>query len=230
VILSVAAAVETVQPRSRPKAVDPGPQAGVPSDAVVLFDGKDLSRWRHQGGGDAAWTIENGELIAGKAGDLWTRDAFGDVQLHFEWNVPLEEGRQGESRGNSGVKLHGAYEIQILDSFGDEKSSPGGLAGAVYKQHPPLVNACRKPGEWQSYDIVFRAPRFDAEGTLQRYGRFTVFQNGVLVQDHAKFQARTNSSAPPPKDLRQPFFLQWHGSAVRFRNIWVRELDPKDDD
>jgi len=208
------------------KVVDPGPAGGVPSDAIVLFDGKDLSRWR-SGGGEARWKVEDGVLtVVPKTGDLTTRDSFGDIQLHLEWRIPSDVKGEGEGRGNSGIKLHEAYEIQILDSFGST-SSPLTQAGAVYKQHAPLVNACRKPGEWQSYDIVFRSPRFDSSGVLKKHGTFTVLHNGVLIQDKVKILGRTNSTKPVKPDLKQPFFLQDHGFAVSFRNIWVRELEPE---
>jgi hypothetical protein len=206
--------------------VDPGPPGGVPSDAIVLFDGKDLSRWR-SGDGDARWRVVDGAFtVVPRAGDLTTRQAFGDIQLHLEWRIPTDVKGEGEGRGNSGIKLHEAYEIQILDSFGSAANSLT-QAGAVYKQWPPLVNACRKPGEWQTFDIVFRGPRFDPSGQLKRHGTFTVHHNGVLIHDKVRILGRTNSTRPVKPDQKQPFFLQDHGSAVSFRNIWVRELEPE---
>ncbi len=212
------------------KVVDPGsppsPAPDAPSDATILFDGRDLSRWR-SGRGDPRWKVEDGVLtVAPGTGDLTTRDSYGDIQLHIEWRISADVKGAGESRGNSGIKLHEAYEIQILDSFRSD-SNPLTQAGAVYKQHAPLVNACRKPGEWQVFDIVFRAPRFDGEGKLKRQGTFTVFQNGVLIHDKVKVFGRTNSTRPVKPDLKQPFFLQDHGAAVGFRNIWLRELPPE---
>ncbi len=223
-LLALLTGAETPPPPR--KVVDPGPVGGVPSDARILFDGKDLSRWR-SADGEPRWKVDGGVLtVAPGTGDLTTRDSFGDVQLHLEWRIPQEVKGEGEARGNSGIKLHEAYEIQILDSFGSVTSSLT-QAGAVYKQHAPLVNACRKPGEWQTYDIVFRSPRFDAKGEIQKHGTFTVFHNGVLIQDKVKILGRTNSTKPVSPELKQPFFLQDHGFAVSFRNIWVRELEPE---
>lgn len=232
-ILSIALLPATLLPaadpdqRASPAKVDPGPPGGPPSDAIVLFDGKDLSRWRGRNG-DARWKVGDGVLtIAPGTGDIVTRQGFGDCQLHLEWRIPAEVKGEGEGRGNSGLKFHEAYEIQILDSH-PSRSNALVQAGAVYKQHGPLVNACRKAGEWQSYDIVFRTPRFDAEKKLTRSGTFTVFLNGVLIQDHAKILGRTNSTKPVPLDERQPLLLQDHGSPVSFRNVWIRELAPED--
>jgi hypothetical protein len=208
------------------KAVDPGDGGSPPSDAIVLFDGKDLSQWRGPSG-EPRWKVEDGAVtVAPGTGDLTTRASFGDVQLHIEWRIPAAVKGEGEGRGNSGIKLHEAYEIQILDSFG-RVDGPLTQAGAVYKQWAPLVNACRKPGEWQSYDVVFRSPRFAADGSLSKRGTFTVLHNGVLIHDKVQILGRTNSTRPVKPELKQPFFLQDHGSAVSFRNIWVRELDPE---
>ena len=207
-----------------PRIVDPGPPGGPPSDAIVLFDGKDLSAWRGPKG-EPSWKVEDGVLtIDPGEGSLTTRRAFGDIQFHIEWRVPADARGKSESRGNSGIKFHEAYEIQILDSY-QNRSRPTGQAGAVYAQTPPLVNACRKPGEWQTYDIVFRSPRFDVDGKRLEQGTFTVFHNGVLVQDRTKIQGRTNSPRRVKPDYKQPLFLQAHGSLVNFRNIWVRELE-----
>lgn len=225
ILLSIAIVSAAILPLSGPaesgragsaplRAVDPGPPGGPPSDAVVLFDGKDLSRWRGRQG-EARWKVEGGIVtVVPGTGDLITRDGWGDSQLHLEWRIPADVQGKGEGRGNSGIKIHEAYEIQILDSYGDS-SNPKGLAGSVYKQHAPLVNACRRPGEWQSYDIVFRAPRFDAGGSLRRPGTFTVFQNGVLIQDKVKILGRTNSNQPVRPDYRQPFFLQKNSGEIR---------------
>jgi len=223
-LLSAAGERERPEPA---RAVDPGPPGGPPADAIVLFGGKDLSRWRGRSG-DAAWKVEDGVLtVAPGSGDIVTREGFGDCQLHVEWSIPTEVKGEGEGRGNSGLKFHEAYEIQILDSRGSG-GNPLVQAGAVYKQHAPLVNACRKPGEWQSYDIIFRGPRYDGEKKLTRSGTFTVFQNGILIQDHVKILGRTNSTKPVPPDERQPLLLQDHGSPVSFRNIWIRDLAPAD--
>ncbi len=203
-----------------PKVVDPGPVGGPPSDAVVLFDGKDLSKWHNADG----WKIENGYAICGS--NLTTKQAFGDCQLHVEWAAPAEVKGSGQGRGNSGVYLMGQYEIQVLDSH-KNKTYFDGQAGAIYKQRPPLVNACRKPGEWQSYDIIFEAPRFGSDGKLARPAYVTILQNGVLIQNHFEIMGETEYrrqpryKAHPPK---LPLTLQYHGHPVRYRNLWIREL------
>ncbi len=219
-ILSAPASHGAAKPAPALRAVDPGPPGGPPSDAVVLFDGRDLSAWRARKGGDARWKIEDGDLVATSTGDIITRERFGDVQLHIEWNLP--------AGGNSGIKFHEWYEIQIYD--GGARSPVKGRTGAVYKQHAPLVDASRKPGQWQTFDIIFRAPRFDASGKLVKHGRFTVLHNGVLVQDNARILGITNSSRKPTTEYERPLLLQYHGAPVRFRNIWIRRLAPRPDD
>ena len=204
-----------------PKIVDPGPRAGPPSDAVVLFDGKDLSAWT---GGDS-WQVVDGVATVG-GGPISSKQAFGDCQLHIEWAAPEKVSGKGQGRGNSGVFLQGLYELQVLDSY-DNTTYYDGQAGAIYKQTPPLVNACRKPGAWQTYDIVFQSARFDADGKLTRPAVITVLQNGVLIQNHTEILGATSYihapvySAHAPK---LPLTLQAHGNPVRFRNIWIREL------
>lgn len=204
-----------------PKLVDPGPPGGPPSDAIVLFDGKDMaSHWE----GAEKWTIENGYAIDG--GNLRTRQSFGDCQMHIEWASPAEVKGTSQQRGNSGVHFMDMYEIQILDSYQNETYFDG-QAGAVYKQRPPLVNACRKPGEWQTYDIIFKAPRFSNNGELLNPAYVTVLQNGVLIQDHFEILGETAYRKPPkytPHPPKLPIVLQYHGCPVRFRNIWIREL------
>jgi hypothetical protein len=212
-------------PWPEPKVVNPGPVGGPPSDAVVLFDGRDLSSWES---GDR-WHVKDGYAISA-GGDIRTKQAFGDCQLHVEWASPEKVQGHGQERGNSGVYLMGLYEIQILDSF-DNQTYFDGQCGAVYKQHPPLVNACRKPGEWQSYDIVFEAPRFAPNGKLARPGYLTILQNGVLVQNHMQIQGASAWHQAPQytaHPAKLPISLQFHGNAVRFRNIWIRELPPAD--
>ncbi len=219
----------TTESAEVPRIVDAGPAGGPPSDAIVLFDGTALAEWRGRRG-EAKWDVKDGVLtIAPGTGQITTKRSFGDIQLHIEWRIPANARGGGESRGNSGIKFHEAYEIQILDSY-QNRSRPTGQAGAVYKQHAPLVNVSRKPGEWQTYEIIFRAPFFDAAGKLRKPGTFTILHNGVLVQDRAKVVGRTNSKVPVKPDYRQPFFLQDHGSAVSFRNIWVRELERQAED
>jgi hypothetical protein len=218
--------------RPQPKVIQPGTASTAaqppPSDAIVLFDGKDLSRWRaDKGGGPAGWKVENGymEVVKG-AGGIHTDQGFGDVQLHVEWRTATPGHGEGQERSNSGVFLMGMYEVQVLDSHGN-KTYPDGQASALYGQYPPLVNASRPAGEWQTYDIVFRAPRFAADGSLVRPARATVFHNGVLTQDNQELTGPTAHKARPPYKAHEgklPIGLQDHGDPVRFRNIWVREL------
>ena len=203
-----------------PAIVDPGPIGGPPADAVILFDGRDLSQWD---GGDK-WVIENG-VASPRGGDIRTKAAFGDCQLHLEWASPEQVIGAGQGRGNSGVFLANLYEVQILDSF-DNKTYFDGQAGSIYKTKPPLVNVCRKPGEWQTFDIIYDAPRFDEQGTMVKPGYLTVLHNGVLVQNHTEILGETAYENPPiPKPHgRGPIRLQFHGNPVRFRNIWLREI------
>jgi hypothetical protein len=221
--------------RPQPAIVDPG--AGVPpaepgrppADAIVLFDGKDLAAWKSQKDGSAAaWKVENGyfEVVKGTGG-IETRQSFGDVQLHIEWRTPTPPKGESQGRGNSGVFFGGGrYEVQVLDSY-ENKTYPDGQAAALYGQFPPLVNASRPPGEWQAYDIVYEAPRFDAAGVVTKRARVTVFHNGVLVQNAREFigpatnRVRTPYSAHPEA---LPIGLQDHGDPLRFRNVWLREL------
>lgn len=211
--------------RPRPRVVE---ARGVPSDAVVLFDGKDLSSWRSAQGGPAGWRVSDGFAeVVPKSGDIETARRFGDVQLHIEWATPAEVSGDGQGRGNSGVFLMGLYEVQILDSYRN-RTYADGQAAAIYGQHPPLVNASRPPGEWQTYDIVFRRPRFDSAGALVSAARMTVLHNGVLVHDDVELvgataNARRASYQAHPDRL--PIKLQDHGNRTRFRNIWVRELE-----
>ncbi len=207
----------------------PGQQLPVPppSDAMVLFNGKDLSHWRSQDSGAAQWTVRDGyfESIAG-SGSIHTLEHFGDVQLHVEWAAPVPVSGTGQGRGNSGIFLMGLYEIQILDSYHNDTYADG-QASAVYGQFPPLFNASRPPGEWQSYDIVFRRPRFDSSGALLRPARVTLLHNGILVQDNVEPTGPTSwlQNAPYRAHAdRLPFSLQDHSSPVRFRNIWARDL------
>jgi hypothetical protein len=217
--------------RPQPPAVDPGPappSAPAPSDAIVLFDGSDLSQWRSQDGGEPQWRLGDGyfEVVPG-TGSLVTRDSFGDVQLYVEWAAPVEIEGEGQGRGNSGVFLMGQYEVQVLDSY-ENPTYPDGQAGALYGAYPPLVNATRPPGEWQNYNIVFRAPRFDDGGELLQPAYVTVFHNGVLIIDNVELPGPTSHQSRPPYTAHEaelPLSLQDHGDLVRFRNIWIRELD-----
>lgn len=219
--------------RPEPPVVDPGTSSTPetpgkpPSDAVVLFDGKDLSQWENADKSPAKWKVEKGyaEVVA-KTGSIQTKRAFGDCQLHVEFEEPLPAVGESQERGNSGVFLMNQFEIQVLDSY-QNRTYADGQAAAVYGQYPPLVNASRPPGQWQSYTIVFHGPRFDSAGKLLRPARVTVFHNGVLVQDNVELTGPTaNGRRPPyvPGPDKGPVGLQDHGRPVRFRNIWIREL------
>ena len=215
---------DTPPPNGEPRVVDPDP---LPSDAIVLFDGQDLSQWKSdKNGGPAKWAVKDGIATVNGTGDISTKQSFGDCQLHIEWATPAEVKGKGQGRGNSGVFLQGRYEIQILDSY-NNKTYYNGQAGAVYKQYAPLVNACRRPGEWQAYDIIYHAPRFDGAGKLLRPGRVTVLQNRVLIQDNVEIKGPTRPPGEPKYEAhprKQPLELQDHHNPVRFRNIWIREL------
>jgi len=209
-----------------PPVVTPGESGAAPSDALVLFDGKNLDQWQAVKGEDAEWLVQDGTMIVepGK-GDIETRQSFSDVQLHIEWRTPAEISGSVQERGNSGVFLVERYEIQVLDSF-DNPTYANGQAGSVYKQHIPLVNASRAPGEWQSYDIIFMAPRFNDTGRIAVPARVSVIHNGVLIQNNVPIQGTTMFiGAPVYTDHGAgPIRLQDHGNPLSFRNIWVRRL------
>jgi len=210
-----------------PPVVTPGPSAQPatpPSDATVLFDGRSLEKWEKVGGGTAAWSIADGatEVVPG-AGSIRTKQAFGDAQIHVEFRMP-KDGGEGQGRGNSGVYLQSKYEVQVLDSFKNE-TYPNGQCGAVYGQHVPLVNACREPGEWQTYDIVFREAKFNAKGERTAKARVTVLQNGVLIHDNVEIDGPTGAAAVTVETPGAgPLMLQEHGNKVQYRNVWAREL------
>lgn len=208
----------------KPKVITPGSTNDQPpSDAIVLFDGSDLSKWDN---GDR-WSVEDGCAITGK-GKLVSKEQFGDCQLHIEWSAPTPPKGSGQGRGNSGVFLMGIYEIQVLDSYENETYFDG-QAGAIYKQTPPAVNAMRKPGEWNTYDIFWTAPRFADDGTLKSPAYITAVHNGVLILNHFELKGDTPYSRPPAYKAhgeKGPISLQDHGNPVRFRNIWVREFQP----
>lgn len=207
-----------------PPIVTPGSEnAQPPSDAIVLFDGKDLSAWENGEG----WKVVDGVAIVGSE-PIHTKQSFGDCQLHLEWSAPTPAVGHGQERGNSGVYLMGLYEVQVLDSYENETYHDG-QAGAIYKQMPPMVNAMRPPGEWNAYDIVFNAPRFSGDGSLVSPACVTLIHNGVLLQNHFELAGSTKWDKPAsyePHAAKLPIMLQDHGNPVRFRNIWIREFEP----
>ena len=220
--------------RPRPPVVQPVTQdlpAAVPADAVVLFGGDDLSAWQKPDGSEASWRVGEGffEVVPG-TGMIQTQQGFGDVQLHVEWASPDPPRGTNQDRGNSGVFLMGRYEIQVLDVY-EAQTYADGQAGAIYGQYPPLANASRPPGEWQSYDIFFRRPRFRPDGTVEEPARISVMHNGILVQNNEVLYGAT-APVPPYRYVAHanelPFTLQDHSHPVRFRNIWLRRLDQLD--
>jgi hypothetical protein len=193
-----------------------------PKGAVVLFDGRDLSGWQgRRADRPATWKIENGAMVAG-GGDIRTRQTFTDFQLHVEFNVPNMPEARGQGKGNSGVYLQGLYEIQVLDSYGLVPQA--GDCGAIYGQAPPMVNACRPPGEWQSYDIFFLAPRFDAAGKRTAKPRVSVLQNGIWIHHDVEIEGSTTAAMEGDPRQAGPIMLQDHGNPVRYRNIWLLPL------
>lgn len=208
-----------------PEVVTPGNGSEAPSDAIVLFDGSDLSEWKAKsGGGAAGWPVKENTFRVGK-GDVSTKKEFGDFQLHIEWSAPDEVKGEGQGRGNSGVFLQDRYELQVLDSYNNRTYS-NGQAASIYKQHPPLVNAMRKPTEWNVYDVIYTAPRFKEDGSLFTPARVTVLHNGVLVQNNVEIKGPTEYIGLPEYKAhgKAPISLQDHGDAVSYRNIWIREL------
>ena len=232
---AVAAAAEQPWPqhsreRPAPKVVTPGPAVSVPapSDAIVLFDGKDLSKWRSQKDkGPAKWKVEGGHFeVVKDTGGIETAQPFGDCQLHIEWSSPSPAVGTDQDRGNSGVFFQGIYELQVLDSY-QSPTYPDGQAGALYGQFPPIVNPARPPGEWQSYDVVYRRPRFGPDGKLLSPARVTAFWNGVLIHDGQELLGPTTNKVRTPYSAHAdmlPLSLQDHSHPVRFRNVWIREL------
>jgi hypothetical protein len=214
--------------RPAPPAVAPGEHGAPPSDAIVLFAGADLAAWQHGDGRPASWKVVNGAMeAAAGSGDLETQQGFGSCQLHLEWRAPDPPKHDSQGRGNSGVFLMGRYEVQILDSWKNVTYADG-QAAALYGQQPPLVNASRAPGAWQSYDVFFRAPTFADDGALAAPALITVLHNGVLVH-HAQpllgATAHRSVATYAAHPARLPLKLQDHGDPVQFRNVWIRPLE-----
>lgn len=210
-----------------PPKVTPGEGTAAPSDAVILFDGTDLSKWESEDGGPVHWKVEEGCFtVVPDKGSIQTKQSFGDMQLHIEWRAPFDVVGDGQDHGNSGIFLQKRYEIQVLDCY-TNTTYVNGQTASVYKQYAPLVNACKPTGEWQTYDIIFMAPRFNADGTLFAPATVTVLHNGILVQNHVKIKGTIKFIGLPEYEvhnLKQPLMLQDHGNPVSYRNIWVREL------
>ncbi|HEY8511859.1 MAG TPA: DUF1080 domain-containing protein [Cyclobacteriaceae bacterium] len=214
----------------QPKIVTPGTTpSDPPSDAIVLFDGRDLSKWVSvDNGGPAKWTVKDGAVtVAPGTGDIRTKESFGDIQLHIEWRAPevTDPSKVSQGRGNSGVFLQERYEVQVLDNY-QNKTYINGQAGSIYKQHIPLANACKKPGEWQTYDIIYTAPRFGTDGRVVVPAYVTVIHNGVLLLNHVALLGATEYIGFPlyKEHGDAPLRLQDHGNLVSYRNIWVRKL------
>ncbi|NLN92382.1 MAG: DUF1080 domain-containing protein [Candidatus Hydrogenedens sp.] len=216
----------------QPPIVTPGSIPGMPpSDAIVLFNGKNTDGWSAEDGSTSQWIVKNAVLQPVEdSGTIRTVKEFGSCQLHVEWATPANVEGDGQGRGNSGVFLMGQYEVQILDSY-ENTTYPDGQAGALYGRSAPLVNASRKPGEWQSFDIIFHRPVFDENGEVVKRATFTIFHNGVLIQDHLELSGGTlwkSKHSVFPYEAhgdRGPVVLQDHGNPVSFRNIWIRELE-----
>lgn len=218
---------ETEDWSRQPAIVNTGRPGQPPSDAVILYRGpQDAVNWVHNNLESIKWKTDSALTVEKGTGDIRTVKSFGDCQLHIEWRTPSEVSGTGQGRGNSGIFLMGKYELQVLDSYNNE-TYYNGQAGSMYKQLIPLVNASRKPGEWQTYDVVFMVPRFNPEGQLVSPAYITVFHNGVLIQDHARLRGPTEYIGMPvykAHDDRLPLSLQDHGNPVSYRNIWIREL------
>jgi hypothetical protein len=210
-----------------PPKVIPGENGTPPSDAIILFDGNDSSKFESVNGGEVKWKVENGYMtVVPGTGSIKTKQGFGDCQLHIEWRTPEFDDDEGQGKGNSGIMLMGKYELQVLDSY-ENKTYANGQAASIYKQHIPLVNACKNSGEWQIYDIIFTAPKFGREGRMISPARITVLHNGVLVQNNVSLLGTTKYIGLPvykEHGDKEPLILQNHTDLVSYRNIWIREL------
>jgi len=218
---------ETEDWSAKPEIVIPGEGTQPPSEAIVLYGGAgDLDKWESERKGPAKWAAGDELTVAARAGGIKTKQSFGDMQLHVEWRSPAEVKGDGQGRGNSGIFLMGKYEVQVLDSY-ENKTYYNGQAGSIYKQTIPLANACLPPGEWQSYDIIFKAPVFNKDGSKKSSAYVTVIHNGVLIQNHVEILGSTEYIGAPKNDAHPgmlPIHLQDHGNPVSYRNIWVRHL------
>jgi hypothetical protein len=209
-----------------PQIVTPGEGTAPPSDAIILFDGSSLDNWESVKGSEAKWEVSDGAMTVVKGtGAIRTKEVFGDCQLHIEWRTPAEVIGEGQGRGNSGVFLQGIYEVQVLDSY-DNRTYSNGQAASIYKQNMPLVNACKPPGVWQTYDIIYKAPIFRENGDLATPAYITVIQNGIVVQNHYLIKGHTPYiGLPEYKEHGDgPIMLQDHSNPVSYRNIWIRKL------
>ena len=222
--------------RPQPRIVTPAATfshlAPPPGDAIVLFDGTDLSKWQLAGGAAAPWKVENGYMeVAPKSGSIRTKDQFADFQLHIEFATPAKVEGSSQGRGNSGILFNGIYEVQVLDSY-DNKTYPDGQCGGLYGQTPPLVNASKKPGEWQSYDIIFESPRWGDDRKIAKKANVTVIHNGVVLHHKREYQGNTphqnNGNYDQPHVPEVYIELQDHNNPMRFRNIWLRKLGEYD--
>lgn len=211
-----------------PPVVTPGVNNAPPSDAIVLFDGKNFDQWESTSDhGPVKWELNDGAMtVVNGAGSIQTRQSFGDCQLHIEWRTPAEVKGKSQGRGNSGIFLQSRYELQVLDSYNNRTYS-NGQAGSIYKQAIPMANACKGPGQWQTYDIIYTAPRFADNGSLITPAYITVLQNGVLVENHFQIMGNTEYIGLPKytKHGAAPLQLQDHHNPVSYRNIWIRKLD-----
>lgn len=231
-LMTYIVAAQTTDPKDtevwepEPRVVTPGEGTAPPSDAIVLFDGKNLDEWTHLDGSAAKWEVGDGVMtVVKETGDIQTKRTFGDIQLHIEFRTPAKVEGEGQGRGNSGIFLQGIYEVQVLDNYNNRTYS-NGQAGSIYKQTMPLVNACKPPGTWQTYDIIYKAPHFNKDGIKIASAYVTVIHNGVLIQNNTEIKGTTPFIGLPKNNAhgKGPLRLQDHDNPTSYRNIWIREL------